>query len=397
MGGAANRTEVVVHPLVLAAGLRSLASPQPADSLFVACGKTQNPGIACRLVWDVTHSTKAAQLTTVYFAGPAQLAIRIGYVLLIAVVLRLIAHRAIGRITSRATRNGGDATDRTHALLFRERRQQRAAALGAILSNAASLTIFGIASVIIVGDMGLNLAPVLASAGVLGIALGFGAQNLVQDFLAGIFMLLEDQYGVGDVISVGHTTGTVEGVTLRITRLRDVNGVVWHIRNGTIKKAGNESQGWARAVVDFPVPYHHDLPRVRQTMLRTAEDMWQEPAWHEIILEEPEVWGVQELSSEAVLMRVTARTVPLRQWEVQRELTERLKLALDSAGAINGASTGAEPDGGTGAVVPAQARALPDPHPGGPQQAAPAPGTETQAPPAGHSPASGSPADPPAQ
>jgi len=394
-----------VHPLVLAAGPGSPASPPSADSLFVACGKTQNPGIACRLVWDVTHSTKAAQLTTVYFAGPAQLAIRIGYVLLIAVVLRLIAHRAIGRITSRATRNGGDATDRTHALLFRERRQQRAAALGAILSNAASLTIFGIATVIIFGDMGLNLAPVLASAGVLGVAIGFGAQNLVQDFLAGIFMLLEDQYGVGDVISVGQTTGTVEGVSLRITRLRDVNGVVWHIRNGTIKKAGNESQGWARAVVDFPVPYHFDLPRVRQTMMRTADGMWQDPAWHEIILEEPEVWGVQELSSEAVLMRVTARTVPLRQWEVQRELTERLKLALDSAGVINGASAGTEPDGGTGAVVPAQARALPDPHPGRPHQAAPrpagdtpaAPPAEVPAPPAPETPASDSPADPPAR
>ena len=370
-----------MHPLVLAAGLGSSASPQPAESLFKACGPTQNPGIACRLVWDVTHSTKAAQLTTVYFAGPAQLVIRIGYVLLIAVVLRLIAHRAIGRITSRATRNGGDTTDRTHALLFRERRQQRAAALGAILSNAASLTIFGIATVIIIGDMGLNLAPVLASAGVLGVAIGFGSQNLVQDFLAGIFMLLEDQYGVGDVVSVGQTTGTVEGVSLRITRLRDVNGVVWHVRNGTIKKAGNESQGWARAVVDFPVPYHHDLPRVRQTMMRTADGMWQDPAWHEIIIEEPEVWGVQELSSEAVLMRVTARTLPLRQWEVQRELTERLKLALDSADVINGASAGTEPDGGTGAVVPAQARALPDPH----------------SPPAPDTPASGSPADPPAQ
>jgi moderate conductance mechanosensitive channel len=386
MGGAVYRTEVVVHPLVLAAGPGSPASPQRADSLYQACGRTQNPGIACRLVWDVTHSTKAAELTTVYFAGPAQLVIRIAYVLLIAVVLRLIAHRFIGRITARATRNGADATDRSRAVLFGERRQQRAAALGAILSNAASLTIFGIAAVIIIGDMGLNLAPVLASAGVLGVAIGFGAQNLVQDFLAGIFMLLEDQYGVGDVITVGRTTGTVEGVSLRITRLRDVNGVVWNIRNGTIKKAGNESQGWARAVVDFPVPYHHDIPRVRQTMLSTADGMWQEPAWHEIILEEPEVWGVQELSSDGVLMRVTARTLPLRQWEVQRELTERLKLALDASAAANGAS------GADGAMVPAQARALPDPHP-----AQAAPPTDAPAPPPKDAPAAGGPSDPGAQ
>jgi small-conductance mechanosensitive channel len=318
--------EVIVHT----------AAPPATETLFTACGRTQNPGIACRMVWDVTHSTKAANLTTVYFAGPAQLVIRIGFVVLIALVLRVIAHRGIGRITARATRDSGDGGDRAHALLFRERRLQRASALGAILSNAASVTIFGIAAVIIVGDMGLNLAPVLASTAVLGVAIGFGAQNLVQDFLAGIFMLLEDQYGVGDVISVGTTTGTVEGVSLRITRMRDVNGVVWHIRNGTIKKAGNESQGWARAVVDFPVPYSRDLPWVRQMMARTAEAMFQEPAWHEIILEEPEVWGVQSLSSDAVLMRVTARTVPLRQWEVQRELTERLKLALDAHDALAG-------------------------------------------------------------
>jgi moderate conductance mechanosensitive channel len=354
--------QVVVHPQLLAALTPvSLASKDP---LTAACG--QNPGIACRLVWDVTHSMRAADLTTVYFAGPAQLVIRIGYVLLIAVVLRLLAHRAIGRVTSRAARNDSDGSDRSRALLFRERRQQRAAALGAILSNAASVTIFGIAAVIIIGDMGLNLAPLLASTAVLGVAIGFGAQNLVQDFLAGIFMLLEDQYGVGDVISVDSTTGTVEGVSLRITRMRDVNGVVWHVRNGTIQKAGNESQGWARAVVDFPVPYHQDIPMVRQTMMQAANAMWQESVWQEVILEKPEVWGVQELSSEAVLMRVTARTVPLRQWEVQRELMERLKIALDAvagAGSIGGdeETDGGDVETGPGAVVPAAARALANP------------------------------------
>ena len=164
----------------------------------------------------------------------------------------------------------------------------------------------------ILGDMGFNLAPVLASAGVLGVAVGFGAQNLVQDFLAGIFMLLEDQYGVGDIIDIGGTSGTVEAVSLRITRLRDVNGVAWHIRNGTISKAGNKSQGWARAVVDFPVPYRHDIPQVRQVMARTATAMWQEPSWRGVILEQPEVWGVQTLYTDAVLLRVVARTAPLR-------------------------------------------------------------------------------------
>jgi moderate conductance mechanosensitive channel len=313
-----------------AAGTSAAPAPAPAGTLMTSCG--QSPGIACRLVWDTTHSVKAAQLTTIYFAGPAHLALRVLFVILLAVILRLAASRTIGKIAARAAKDVTDGPEHS-GLLFGERRQQRATALASVLSSAATLTIFGIAAVMIVGDLGLNLAPVLASAGVLGVALGFGAQTLVQDFLAGVFMLVEDQYGVGDVITVEGTTGTVEAVSLRVTRLRDVNGIVWHIRNGTIKKAGNESHGWARAVVDFPLPYDHEIPAVRELMTRTAREMWHEPDWHDILLEEPEVWGVQSLSSDAVIMRVAARTAPLRQWEVQRELTERLKDALDAAGA----------------------------------------------------------------
>jgi small-conductance mechanosensitive channel len=330
MGGAIIANGGVVHSLVQVSG----PNPAPAGvfggTLSAACGR--NPGIACRLTWDLTHSLKAADLTSVFLAGPAQLLVRIAFVILVALAIRLAAHRAIRKITNRAARDVPEAPDHAH-VLFGERRQQRATALGSVLSNAASLTIVGIAAVMILGDLGFNLAPLLASAGVLGVALGFGAQNLVKDFLAGIFMLVEDQYGVGDVVTIDGTTGTVEQVSLRITRLRDVNGVVWHIRNGTIKKAGNESHGWARAVVDFPIPYRQEIPLVREVMTRTVDAMWHEPAWREILLEEPEVWGVQSLSSDAVVMRVAARTAPLRQWEVQRELTERLKGALDASGA----------------------------------------------------------------
>ena len=124
-----------------------------------------------------------------------------------------------------------------------------------------------------------------------------------------------------------------------------MNGVAWHIRNGTIGKAGNKSQGWARAVVDFPVPYRHDIPQVRQVMARTATAMWQEPSWRGVILEQPEVWGVQTLYTDAVLLRVVARTVPLRQWEVQRELTERLKNSLDATDLGDNAEGAAGPDG----------------------------------------------------
>jgi small-conductance mechanosensitive channel len=322
-----------------------LPAAAPADSLDGAC-KSQ-PGIGCQLVWDVTHSAHLASLTRIYLAGPAQLIGRILFVIALALVARILARRLIDRVRSRVTL-GKDASGERNRLLGGERRQQRATALGSVLGNAASVTIFAIASFIILGDMGLNLAPILASAGVLGIALGFGAQNLVQDFLAGIFMLLEDQYGVGDVIDVRNITGTVEAVSLRITRVRDVNGVVWHIRNGTIGKSGNESHGWARAVVDFPVPYALDTAEVRALMARTAVTMWRDPMWREVITAEPEVWGVQEVTSDSVLIRVIARTAPLRQWEVGRELRERLKVAVaglsaDLAGGGSLSAAGAVP------------------------------------------------------
>jgi small conductance mechanosensitive channel len=218
--------------------------------------------------------------------------------------------------------------------LSHERRRQRAHALGSILRSVASVTIFGIAVVTALGDLGVNLAPVLASAGVVGVAVGFGAQNLVKDFISGIFMLLEDQYGVGDVVNVNGATGTVEAVSLRVTRLRDVNGVVWHVRNGTIEKVGNESQGWARAVIDLPVPYERDIASTRQVMEQVAAGIWQEPPWRALMLEKPDVWGVQDLSGTEVLMRIVAKTPPLRQWEVARELRQRLKSALDAAAAV---------------------------------------------------------------
>lgn len=308
-------------------------------TLTGSCGN--NPGIACRLVWDVSHNGQAAQLTSSFLAGPVHLLLRVIYVVVLALVVRAILHRVINRVSERATesilpqfRNGVPATRLIRSRLvprrFRrqpssgaaaqgpvvldspspeaavaaeavdseqgrletaaaaagvaralvaERRGQRVRALGSILRSAASVTIFSIAGVVLLGDVGINLAPLLASAGVVGVAVGFGAQNLVRDYLSGVFMLLEDQYGVGDVISVGSVTGTVETVTLRITRLRDVNGIVWHIRNGTIDQVGNETQGWARAVIDFPVPYTADLSTIRTILRGVVDTMWTDPTW----------------------------------------------------------------------------------------------------------------------
>jgi small conductance mechanosensitive channel len=337
----------VISQALLVASALSSASDNTLES---TCGK--DPGVACRLTWDILHNRNAADLVRVWLAQPFSVVLRIIFVILLAVLIRFVAHRVINKITTRAAQAGGNGKSDAARMLLGERRRQRAKALDSILRNAASVLIFGIAAVTIAGDLGLNLAPVLASAGVLGLAIGFGAQSLVRDFLSGIFMLLEDQYGVGDVIDAGYATGTVEAVGLRVTRLRDVNGVVWHVRNGTINRIGNESQGWARAVVDFPVAYDQDLPEVRQTMKDTADQMWQEPRWHDVIMEEPEVWGVESVSSDAIVMRLVARTLPLRQWEVARELRERLKNALASA-AVDGEPVATAIGAGTAAQADA--------------------------------------------
>ena len=370
------------------------ASDAP-KTLTGSCGPA--PGIACRLVWDVSHNGQAAELTNTYLAGPAHLLLRVTFVVLLALVIRILVHRVINRLTERAASSvilpqfrGGAAASRfapsmlaRHPVRYRwqrrsrraapedspamaqppapeqiiaaesaddstvstaeraadmehalvdERRHQRVRALGSILRSAASITIFGIAGVVILGDLEINVAPLLASAGVVGVAVGFGAQNLVRDYLSGIFMLLEDQYGVGDSITVGEASGTVETVTLRITRLRDTRGVVWHIRNGAIEQVGNQSQGWARAVIDYPVPYDGDLVTIRDILERAAESLWHEAEWRAVMLAAPEVWGAQAVSSKEVTMRIVVKTAPLRQWSVEREMRARIHAALEAAG-----------------------------------------------------------------
>ncbi len=311
---------------------------EPSGTLTGSCG--DNPGIACRLTWDLSHSTSAAQLVNVYLAGPANRAGRIAFIIILALLVRTVLCRLLIRIAERAAtatlpvgHNGRvhKAAVATQAAGL-ERRSQRARALGSILRSAISAIVFGIAALTILGILGFDLAPLLASTTVLGVALGFGAQNLVRDYLAGILMLVEDHYGVGDTINAGVATGTVEAMTLLTTQVRDVNGVVWHIRNGTIDSVGNESQGWSRAVIDYPVPYGEDLARIRQLMDQAAVSLYRERGWRKVMLEKPEVWGAQELSSKEVTMRIVAKTAPMRQWEVARELRARVKAVLDAAG-----------------------------------------------------------------
>jgi moderate conductance mechanosensitive channel len=184
----------------------------------------------------------------------------------------------------------------------------------------------------VLSELGLNVAPILASAGVLGLAIGFGAQNLVKDFLSGVMMMIEDQYGVGDEVDLGEAVGTVEHVALRVTRVRDVDGTVWYVRNGEILRVGNASQNWARTVLDVNVSYAEDLRKVREVLQEVAHGLWDDEDYQDVILEEPEVWGVQALTPDWVTVRVTLKTAPLKQWGVAREMRERIKARFDHEG-----------------------------------------------------------------
>jgi small conductance mechanosensitive channel len=197
-----------------------------------------------------------------------------------------------------------------------------------VIGNAATILIFGTAFTMALGQVGVNLAPVLASAGVLGLAVGFGAQNLVRDFLSGIFMLLEDQYGVGDHVDLGDAVGTIERVGLRTTTVRDVAGMVWYVRNGTIERVGNGSQDHAVAVVDVPLAIDTDITHAA-AIAETAAAAGIEEAGHGAdVLGAPQVLGVESLSASGMTLRLTVRTEPGRQWAVQRTVTERVVSAL---------------------------------------------------------------------
>jgi small-conductance mechanosensitive channel len=208
----------------------------------------------------------------------------------------------------------------------------RAETLGLVLRSVASFFIWALAFVTILGQIGISLGPLIAGAGLAGVALGFGAQSLVKDFLAGIFILVEDQYGVGDIVDAGEATGTVEAVSLRTTKLRDVNGTVWHIPNGAIVRVGNKSQQWARALLDIVVSYGSDLDLAQQVIKGVADELWQDPAWTGQVLEEPEVWGVEDLGPAGITIRLVVKTQPSRQFTVMRELRQRLTVGLDAAG-----------------------------------------------------------------
>jgi small conductance mechanosensitive channel len=265
--------------------------------------------------------------------------ISIAVIIAIAFLIRWILHFVIDRVVNRivtGVKKKQDVTD-TQALqaspLAAVRVVQRTRTLGTVLRNVVNVTLFIIVTLMIVSviDASILGSFALLSAAI-GAGLGFGAQNIVKDVLNGLFMVVEDQLGVGDVVDLGPATGIVEEVQIRITKVRDVNGTLWFVRNGEILRVGNMSQGWARVIIDLAVPYDSDVEAVEALMLKTAMEMAASSKWRSRVLERPEVWGLESISDEALVLRIVVKTRTVARDDVSRELRIRLKKALDAEG-----------------------------------------------------------------
>lgn len=283
-------------------------APAVTDPVVVACGEVTEASSLCRSVYRSTGNAVLAQLSDTLLVTPGKIA----FIFVVAFFARRVLHRLLGRFISG--------------------RPRRVETVAALFRSIVSATVWTIAGLMALSELGLNLGPLIAGAGIVGIAVGFGAQNLVRDFLSGIFMLMEDQYGVGDIIDAGAATGTVESIGLRTTRLRDVNGTVWHLPNGYIERIGNKSQLWSRALLDIGVSYQTDIAHATEVIKATALSMYKDPVFGGSILSEPEVWGVEDLGMDGITLRLVIKTAPNDQFMISRELRARIKGAFDEAG-----------------------------------------------------------------
>ena len=316
-----------------------------------ACGA--DPSFLCELVFDSTGNEALSEVADI-----AVRPVKVLLILLAAWIINRIARRLINRTieqvvagqVSKTAEPGVEmpADDDTPGRLETfldlaqrraektaiqaERARRRAETLGTVLKSVAALIIYTIAVFMALSEFDVNLGPLIASAGIIGVAFGFGAQSLVKDFLSGIFMLVEDQFGVGDIVDVGPAAGVVEMVSLRTTQLRDVNGTLWHVPNGEILRVANKSQQWARVVLDVEVAYDTNIRHAMTVIKKVADGVWHETLPNATILEEPEIWGVEDFGASAIVIRLAVKVEPGEQFAAARELRKRLKEAFDEDG-----------------------------------------------------------------
>jgi small-conductance mechanosensitive channel len=297
-----------------------------AETMLDVCG--EDPSSACEWVLDSTGNELLARLADFLVGGPLKI--------LLILLGALVVHRMLVRVVRRAAERVGRGAPASLAAvtgnnLDDPRAAARAHTIGQVLGSIVGTVVALVAGLLVLGELGINLAPLLAGAGIAGIAIGFGAQSLVRDFLAGIFIVIEDQYGVGDIIDAGEASGTVELVSLRSTRLRDQAGTVWHIPNGAIVRVGNQSQRWARSIVDVTVAPGTDLREATRVITEASEAFAHDEAWAGKVLDDPEVLGLEGYEAGGASLRITVRTQPGQQWAVARELRMRIHEALAAA------------------------------------------------------------------
>lgn len=261
---------------------------------------------------------------------------------LLIVIAGLIALWLVGRVIDKVIDNVVTGVKKVHGAENTEalntspvdamRQVQRARTLGTVLNGFSKWAILIIVVIMVLTELGIAVTPLLASVGILGAALGFGAQSLVKDMLNGLFMVLEDQLGLGDIVTLGTVTGVVERVGIRVTEVRDASGTLWFIRNGEVLQVGNFSQDWARIVLDIPIPYTLDVTEAQDALLQAAKDFAAAPQWHTKILEDPETWGIESISHEAVIVRLVVKVRAGEQFALKRALNSYVKASLDARG-----------------------------------------------------------------
>jgi small conductance mechanosensitive channel len=314
-------------------------SPSPAPDVYktIDVSAICDTDWVCSRVFEWTGNQWLANSSYWIITKP----LRILGIILAAMLIRWLLHRSIQRLTTSTTRAAMPALLKPlkeraaptaeDGQFIPERRRQRAEAIGSVLRSFVTAVIFTMAALLVFGELGFNLGPLLASAGIVGVALGFGAQSLVKDLIAGLFMLLEDQYGVGDTVDLGEAVGVVETVGLRITTVRDARGVLWYIRNGEIVRVGNKSQGWALVVIDIPIGFVNSEQAI--AVLKMAAQAVAESAEHKNeFLEPPDVVGIEQLTVDGAVIRTIAKTTADGKPVVQRELRRALAEALEQGG-----------------------------------------------------------------
>ena len=265
--------------------------------------------------------------------------LRVLVIILVAGLMRLLLQFAIRRVVDRIVngvkkkQNVEDTQALQNSPLAAVRTVQRTRTLGTVLSSVVTSVVVIVAALLIVTAISPEITGAFSLiTAALGAGLGFGAQNIVKDVLNGLFMVGEDQLGVGDVVDLGTATGVVEYVGVRVTQVRDVNGTLWYVRNGEILRVGNMSQGWSRVIIDLAIPYESDIEDVEKRMLETASGLASDAKWRSRVLEKPEIWGLESISAEAMVIRLVVKTRSGSKDDVARELRMRLKRALDEMG-----------------------------------------------------------------